>query len=316
MPTDRIKLIYVASIGRSGTTLFESMLGAHPHLATCGEVHLWPHEITMGGVRPCGSGQYVQTCPFWQEMEARVDPLNQPEPRIHHFREHHDGGRTLRWNRWADFSPDPLSSDVQAQVDQYAANNEALFRHFRALVTERTGTEPEWIVDASKDPYRLLWLLRSDRFTIKVVHMVKHPCGFAYSVTKPWVQSPRWHSAVPRLYYTARQSTAWVIQNHLFGQIARHHLDPSNYMLMQYETLASAPHDTFESACNMIGVPYVPEAVTDFREGSQFTIAGNPMRYEQRGIELDERWKYDLPPFSRSIARTITTVNRRSFGYV
>jgi hypothetical protein len=315
MSTDRINLIYVASIGRSGTTLFESMLGAHPHLQTCGEVHLWPHEIMMGGVRPCGSGHYVQTCPFWQEMEARVDPLHQSGPQIHYFREHHDGGRTVRWTRWNDFEPGPLAPHVQAQIDQYGANNDALFRHFRDLVTEHTGRRPEWIVDASKDPYRLLWLLRSGRFNIKVVHMVKHPCGFAYSVTKPWVQSSAWSSTMPRLYYTARQSTAWVIQNHLFGRIAEHHLNADDYLLMQYETLASAPHDTFEQACQMIGVPYVPKAVTDFRNGSQFTIAGNPMRYEDRGIELDERWKRDLPPSSRSLARTITTVNRRSFGY-
>ncbi len=312
---DRINLLYVASIGRSGTTLFESMLGAHPALATCGEVHLWPHEIRMGGVRPCGSGQYVQTCPFWQEMEARVQPLQQPAPQIDYFRENHDGGRTLRWSRWQDFEPKPLSTSVRAQVDQYAANNETLFRHFRALVEARTGTRPEWIVDASKDPYRLLWLLRSGRFRIKVVHLVKHPCGFAYSVTKPWVRNTSWHSHAPRLYYTARQSGAWVVQNHLFDRIAEHHLPADDYLLMQYETLATHPHTTFAEACAMIGIPYVPEAVTDFRDGSQFTIAGNPMRYEERGIELDERWKRDLPRSSQALARTITTLNRHHFGY-
>jgi len=310
-----INLLYVASIGRSGTTLFESMLGAHPALETCGELHLWPHEIRMGGVRPCGSGLMVQDCPFWSEMRRRVDPLTQPGPKLDYFREHHDGGRTLRVSRLPDFRPGPLPDDVRALVDAYGRNNHAIFSTFQDLVEETTGRRPGWVVDASKDPYRLLWLQRSGLFRIKVVHMVKNPYGFAYSVTKDWIREASWTAHVPRYYYTARQSMAWVVQNRLFDRVARHHLAPEDYLLMQYEALASRPHETFKAACDHVGVDYVEEAVTDFRSGSRFTIAGNPMRYEDRPIQLDEKWKTRLPASSRFISRSITGATRTRYGY-
>ena len=315
--TDRkkINLVYVASIGRSGSTLLESMLGAHSQMATTGEVHLWPHEILQGGVRPCGSGKFVQEDPFWIEMRRRADPLTQPHPQIHFFREKHNAGRTLRRERLSDFQPRPLAEDVRQMVRQYGENNYHLFNTFIDLVEETVGRRPEWVVDASKDPYRLLWFLRSGLFNIKVFHLVKNPSGFVYSVTKEWLESDDPLRDMKRLYFTARQSMAWVIQNQLFSKIASNYLDQSNYLLIQYEELASHPKQTFRRVCDMIGCPYEEAAVDHFREGSQFTIAGNPMRYDNRGIFLDEKWKTRLPQSSRRVAELVTKINRARFGY-
>jgi hypothetical protein len=311
----KINLIYVASIGRSGTTLFETMLGAHSQVETIGEVHLWPHEILQGGVRPCGSGLYVHECPFWTAMRERVTPLEQPAPRLHFFREQHDAGRTLRPERLRDFTTRPLPNETANAVETYGDNNYDLFSAFLDLVEDRTGTRPDWIVDASKDPYRLLWLLRSGRFNLKVFHLVKHPCGFAYSVTRNWIGQLGWQSHLTRLYYTARQSGAWVTQNLLFSLITRNHLSNADYELIRYEDLASKPRETFRRACACVGLPYEEAAVSDWRSGSRFTIAGNPMRYEDRDIELDERWKQHLPLTSRILTSLITAVNKSSYQY-
>ncbi len=311
----KINLIYVASIGRSGTTLFESMLGAHSQMDTLGELHLWPHEIREGGVQPCGTGYHVQDCPFWSEMRHRVDPLAQPDPRIDTFREEHDGGRTLRLSRLKDFTPGEVPSEVEGRIRQYGLNNYEIFSTFMDLVEEKTGSRPSWVVDASKDPYRLLWLLRSGLFNVKVFHMVKHPCGFAYSVTKDWVHRTSWTSVFPQSYYTARQSLAWLIRNELLRRIATHFLDDDSYRLLKYEEIASEPHETFEDICDLIGVDYEETAVENWRSGSRFTIAGNPMRYEDRPIELDERWKTRLPAISRLLVYLVTGMARSRYGY-
>jgi len=310
-----INLIYIASIGRSGTTLFETMLGAHSQIETTGELHLWPHELLQEGVRPCGSGLYVDECPFWTEMQRRVAPLEQPRPQIHAFRDTHDAGQTLRLDRLSDFADRPLPAATARKVDTYGRNNAEVFQTFQDLVEERTGTRPEWVVDASKDPYRLLWLLRSGYFNLKVIHMVKHPCGFAYSVTKNWVRRDGLLSTLKQLYYTARQSGAWVTRNKLFRLIRHHHVDDGDHMLVRYEDLATTPKDVFRTACDLIGTDYEERAVNHWREGSQFTIAGNPMRYEDRDIELDERWKHRLPSPSRWIARSISSVTRANYNY-
>lgn len=311
----KIDLIFVASIGRSGTTLLESMLGAHSDMVTTGEVQIWPHEIRQGGVLPCGSGHFVTDDPFWLEMKCRVDPFLQPEPRIDFFREKHNAGRTLRLSRLGDFGKNDLPPEVAPQMQQYGQNNYDLFSTFLDLVEEHIGRRPTWVVDASKDAYRLLWFIRSGLFNVKVLHMVKNPRGFIYSVTKQWQRSEDPFRTQKRLYYSARQSLAWVVQNYLFSKIAENHLGPEDYMLIQYEELASDPKDTFRRVCDRVGCAFEESAVTDFRNGSPFTIAGNPMRQESRPIQLDEKWKTQLPQTSRWIAELITTGNRSRYGY-
>jgi hypothetical protein len=310
-----LNLIYVASIAFSGTTLFESILGAHSQIDTCGEIHVWPHELEQGGVKPTGSGQHVQESEFWREMRRRVDPLTQPSPAIHFFREFHHAGQTLRLEHLRDFAASPLSADTRAAVHQYGRNNYDVFHAFRETVAGRTGRRPTWVVDASKDPYRLLWLARSGLFNLKVFHLVKDPRSFAYSATRRSVEDDERLLFIKRNYFSARRSLAWVVQNALFTQVAEHHLGDGNYMLINYEELASSPKEVFEQACSMLGCDFEEKAVDNFRSGSPYAMAGNPMRQESRDIALDERWREQFPSLSRNIAWFVSSLNRTQYGY-
>ena len=310
----KINLIYIGSIGHSGSTLLESMLGAHSKMTTSGEIHMWPHEILQGGVKPCICGESVLECPVWSEMRRRVDPLSQPEPQMHLFREQWDAGHTVRLDRLGDFGKGTLSPDIAKQVEVYGQNNYEVFSTFLDIMRERYSPELNWVIDASKDPYRLLWLVRSQRFNIKVLHVVKKPPSFAYSMVK---RLPKEYANLVhrRLYETARQSLKWSIENHLITKTAQNHLDPGDYKLVNYEDLASDPMGTFEKICVMIGCEFEAEAVTNFRRGSQHTIAGNPMRYEGKGIVLDEKWKTKLPGYLRVTSEVLTAMNRSIYGY-
>jgi hypothetical protein len=310
MTTPQINLIYVASIGRSGSTLLESMLGAHSQIATCGEIHIWPHEIVEGGVRPCSCGRSILTCSFWQAMQQQVDPLQQTEPRIHYFREKHNAGKTLRLARLRDFGQQPMSNQLAQQVQQFGQNNYQVFKAFQTLIQSDLDRNIDWLVDSSKDPYRLLWLIRSGLFKIKVLHVVKNPRAFIYSVTKNFQGR-----SLLQLYVTAKQSVKWSIENYLISQIARQHLPVTDYYLVNYERLATQPVATFQEICQMIGCEFEPQAVTNFRQGSVHTIAGNPMRYETKDIVLDERWKTLLPSSSRTVTDLLTWINRSNYGY-
>ena len=315
-PEDRINLIYIASIGRSGSTLLDCMLGAHSQISTMGEIHLWPHEIRDGGVRPCSCGQFVGKCSFWSEMRRRVDPWLQCGPPLHFFREKHNAGRTLRLDYLRGFfSNKGEGHRQQRMIEQYGRNNEEIFRQFIGLMAEASGRAPQWIVDASKDPYRLLWLCKSNRFNIKVIHLVKNPNAFVYSVTKQWLRSQPSFNVYKRLYYTSRQSGAWIVQNALFSLLAEHVLPSEDYLLLNYETFAAAPFQSFSEVCRTVGCTFEPEAVDRFREGSIHTIAGNPMRYAKGGISLDEKWKTQLPASSKLLTDFLTSTSKSRYGY-
>jgi Sulfotransferase domain len=314
MAPPKINLIYIASIGRSGSTLLESMLGAHSRIATCGEMHIFPHELKEGGVKPCCCGQSVLECPFWLKVRQVVDPLQQPQPQIHYFRERHNAGKTLRLKRLGEFAQKAPAQSVLDAIQVYGQNNYDVFQAFLSVMQTELGTDLDWIVDASKDPYRLLWLVQSNLFNIKVLHIVKDPRAFVYSVTQSLLKDEK---APPQkiLYDTFRQSFKWSIENHLIAQVTQNHLAPTDYLLVNYEQFASEPRETFRKVCEMIGCQFEETAVDNFREGNLHTIAGNSMRYEKRGIALDEKWKKFLPDLNRNLVEMLTQIDRSRYGY-
>ena len=310
----KINLIYIASIGHSGSTLLESILGTHSEITTCGEIHMWPHEVAQGGVKPCVCGQSILECPIWVEMYQQVDLLQQAHPQIHFFREQWNAGHTLRLSRIREFSKKTISPSVAEQVNVYGQNNYIVFDSFLKIMRERYNSQLTWVVDASKDPYRLLWLARSNFFNVKVLHVVKSPPSFAYSMVKR-LPKDEINSFRKRFTETARQSLKWSIENHLISQVAQNHLAPSDYMLVNYEKLASKPTEMFKEICTVIGCEFESGAVSNFREESQHTIAGNPMRYESKGIVLDEKWKTSFSDPLKTVSAMLTSMNRSRYGY-
>ncbi|SEJ40200.1 sulfotransferase [Demequina mangrovi] len=310
MPKQNV--IYVASIGRSGSTLLESMLGAHSAIETVGEAHIWPHE-ERSDIRPCSCGELMSSCPFWRAVADEVPLAEMMGPGIDFFREHHNAGRTLRPRLLRQMSPAwRASADAHAEINAYAANNARLFEAFSHQMREQCGRAPEWIVDASKDPYRLLWFARSGMFNLKVVHVTKDPVAFSYSVTRTEIEAGQ---RAKSIYLGARQTGAWVAQNALVSRIATNVLQPADYMHLRYEDFATDPHAAFEQVCSFVGVAYESDAVRNFRSGNMHTVAGNPMRYESRPIELDERWRDRLPAANKWVAAALSVPVKRRMGY-
>jgi hypothetical protein len=80
MSEGRIKVLYVAGFGRSGSTLLGNVLGQVEGFVSVGEVRsIWEHGLIENKV--CGSGTLFEDCSFWQPVldEAyggmgKVDP--------------------------------------------------------------------------------------------------------------------------------------------------------------------------------------------------------------------------------------------------
>lgn len=163
MRTERPRVLYIASVGRSGSTLLELLLDAQPAIASMGELHLWPHEVSPAPREhelPCACGAAVDGCDFWRQMAKEVNPL-EPGARLDLFRERHQGGKTLRPSRLWDFRAGWNSSAPSPAMLAYGQTTAAVAIAYRTICIRRDDAEPEWLVDSSKDPYRLAWLARS-----------------------------------------------------------------------------------------------------------------------------------------------------------
>lgn len=141
------KLIYIVSLGHSGSTLLDLLISGHPAVATAGEAkNISPLRASR---RRCHCGERVSECPFWQRVAA-----------------------VLRDRHELHFQDLDLESGCDATFE---AHNLALF----AAVHEVTGRRI--IVDSSKNIERLRRLLDTGRFDIHPIHLVRAPHGIVYS---------------------------------------------------------------------------------------------------------------------------------------
>ena len=66
-----MKVLYIAGVGRSGSTLLERMLGAVPGAVNTGELNAIFSRVSQQDQR-CGCGEPFSECPFWREVGAEA----------------------------------------------------------------------------------------------------------------------------------------------------------------------------------------------------------------------------------------------------
>ncbi|HMB70712.1 MAG TPA: sulfotransferase, partial [bacterium] len=67
MSEGRLKVLYIAGNGRSGSTLLDVILGQIPGFFPVGEVrNVWDYGVVEN--RPCGCGEAFHDCPFWSRI--------------------------------------------------------------------------------------------------------------------------------------------------------------------------------------------------------------------------------------------------------
>ncbi|NJB67266.1 hypothetical protein GGQ74_000906 [Desulfobaculum xiamenense] len=306
MGQERFALVYVASSGRSGSTLLDMLLGAQPGLWSVGEFHLLPFEMKRGKT-PCGCGEVVARCPFWSGIAAATGDELAPE-RIGRFRDAAGYGRVLRLGEVRSILRGAAADQPARRDDmrRYGQDNRAVLAKVREAAQVLRGEDVPWIVDASKDVYRLLWLARSGLFDLRVIHLVKDPRAFVYSKVSRL-------AGLSRLRCAVRMSARWLVENALISQVCRRDVTEGHSRLVRYEDLASHPVETIAGLLDWLGVP-ARDVRLDFREGNH-GVSGNAMRQGAGGIRLDERWKTALPTFLAVFTRTVTFPLARRYGY-
>jgi len=294
----QVPLVYIASNGHSGSTLLDLLLGAHPTAWTLGEAQNLPWELRNRRA-PCGCGQPVEKDDFWRAVLDDI-PLEIEGYHIGYFRNIAQVGKVLRWKILPDVFRNEISDEWRPAVREYGANNAQYFEAVRAEAAERTGNDIEWLVDNSKDPYRLFWLQHSGYFKTRAIHLVKDPRAFVYSMTK---DDPTDLTSVLR--YTGR----WIIENAIIARVVNKSIFDENVRRVTYDELAQHPKRTMQAIGDWLRLDYDLARVDTFREYENHALSGNMMRWRasEEKIYYDESWRQHLPG---AVARLIAVLTR------
>jgi hypothetical protein len=266
----------------SGATLLSFLLGAHPQIATVGEM-----SGLIGREDPevylCSCGQRIKECGFWCAVGdamrargfdfhvARFDTafvMGGPQwlqlLRIASFK-----SRTL--NRLRDRLLQAWPGETR-RLKALVARNEAFIESVLAV------TGKQVFVDTSKDRLRLNMMCRFSQFDIRAIHLIRDVRGVVASRLQRNVDIGTHEAARQWLKLHQRLRTTLSV------------LPAEKRILIRYEDLCQNAPNILERLYRFCGVDSTAR-ITDFRMVPHH-IVGNPMRLKQiTEISLDKRWE-------------------------
>jgi hypothetical protein len=261
-----MRVIYIAGTSHSGSTLLDLMLNAHPRIIAAGEILKLNRQLSQRSSRkasyaPCTCGaETLSECPLWSEVDRRV---------------HQSEGKTL-----ADLD----MQDYSAAGPK--APNVIVFR----TIAEAAGKD--FVVDSSKLPKRLSYLLRIKELDVYPIHIVRDPRGQINAVARK-------HGGFLK----------HIFRYELVHAQIRLALRGIPHGVVHYEDLVRDPEGTLSAVLEPLGLSFDPRQLA-WAEAEKHEVAGNHVRFDQTSrLVLDEAWRASLSPMRRRLieAGTLAT---------
>ncbi len=292
MSTPRLKILYLASSGRSGSTLLARILGELPGVCNVGELGL---QLLFQDVREfqvaCGCGLEETACPFWRDIVPERPGAMRDYARDYQTRH--------LWRAWRRGKNRP---------DGYPQLLRALRRLYGAIA-ERA--QSDWIIDTSTNAAIGLYLRDLPEIEFHSLQLVRD----VRDIVASWRESKAY---LPRL--PPRQIVAgWWFSNLLAEWLAR---DAGAFGRLRLEDLLAAPQLQLEQIAArlqkpMQGFSVISPGMVRIGGKTQHVLLGNPDKFQYRSqyeIPLQAR-KKPLRRMDRLITSALAGPLLRRYGY-
>ncbi len=237
-------MVYLAGLGRSGSTLVERLLGEMPGVCPAGEVvHLWLRSVRDD--ERCGCGQPFSSCPFWRQVgQAAFGGWDRVDvDRITRLRAQVDRARFL-----PQLASGALRRRLEPALDEYVG----YYRQTYAAISQVSGSPV--VIDSSKHASLAFCLRSSPGMDLRVVHMVRDSRAVAYSWSKV-VDRPEAAGSQMSTYPAASAALRWNLQNSALQLLSRL---GTPTLRVRYEDFVRAPAATLSEIAAFAGLPGRP----------------------------------------------------------
>lgn len=307
--SDRVKVLYIAGAGRSGTTLLDCLLGQTRGLFSAGEVtHLWDRGLV--GDELCGCGRPFSQCPFWTRVVQAALNREALEPqRLLTLRDSVCGLANLPRLVY----PALRTRRFRGSMARYAA----LLTGVYAAIRDLTGCDA--IVDSSKYPPEAYLLREMQDVEPYIVHVVRNANAVAYAWKKRTWRTEVHDRLEPMPRYPAVQTAmAWNVFNWVIERLGRQGVP---YVRIRYEDLVGEPRRSVLDVYHLLG-SNVPDLsfVGDGEVclGPNHTVSGNPIRLDHGRVPLvlDREWEHGASRFQKVLVNGLTFWQQLRYGYL
>jgi hypothetical protein len=302
-----ITVIYIVGSGRSGSTVLDTVLGAHDSVESVGElahaVRAWRSTDEY-----CACGQLAGECDFWGRIRTQWRPAKTDT----------DLDAWVGLQRSIErFRNLPLTlSRIWSRSAQFRRYAEGVRELFEAIAAE---SGRNIIVDSSKSPVRGMALAHIAELNVIFVHLVRDGRGVAWSLRRSFKKDAK--SGVQRDIESraiARTALFWVLVNRMSDRITGRR-GGSASVRIRYEDFVQDPGTELSRVAELVGVNY-DDIATALSQGEAVpvghTIAGNRLRMSG-GVKLKANWDWQekMPQRDKRLFWMIAGSTARRYGY-
>jgi Sulfotransferase family len=304
---ERVKVLYVVGLGRSGSTILSNSLGQIAGYFSAGELNfIWRHNVLMN--RLCGCGRAFRECPVWTRvMEEAFGGMDGVDPR-EMMRLQSSGTRTRHIPLMLTTRGDRV---LKERLEKLLINYGRLYEAIGSVTGSRV------IVDSSKEPAHGYAMSLVPGVDFRVVHLIRDPRAAAYSWLKKKPQPDSEEIEHMARFSPTKSSALWDAWNASAEALWRR--TPQEYLRLRYEDFVVDPREGLERILELVGVtaelPLAGER--EVKLGVSHTVSGNPNRFETGAVELrpDREWKNNMGLRDKALVTALTIPLLRRYGY-
>ncbi len=301
-----MKLIYLAGMSRSGTTLAERLLGELPQVTAIGEtIHLWRRGLILN--EHCGCGKPFYDCYFWKLVgELAYGGWYRAE--LRHMEE-------LRFRVDRTRHIPALATVMTPRYGKALREYLRAYEYLYEAVAGRDGT----VVDSSKHASLVWCLSHSDRIDLRVIHMVRDSRAVAYSWTREKKRDVIAGNYMRR-QHPVKTAYQWNTQNAAIEPLARR----VPVLRVRYEDMVADPGPALQGITEFAGLDSPPLGFLGADGNGQWAdltrshqVAGNPLRFVTGRVKItqDISWRTHLPSRQREMVTVMTAPLLAKYGY-
>lgn len=310
MGTDSIRVLFVGGMPRSGSTLFDLMVGQLPGHCDVGELfYLWQAGPLRNQL--CACGELFHDCPFWSAVgsEAFGGWSNVDVRAVLALQGRVDTTPRLPLAHMSNVLPGH-AADVRRYLD--------LTRRLYAAIA--TTANARVVVDSTKRPSTAHLLADDPGVELAVAHVVRDPRAVVNSWNQPVKLPDRAasHAYMPRRRQ-AQTMRRWITVNVMMESLRGRGIPIT---CIRYEDLIRDPATAMSNVMALWGEKLGDSDLgflssEGLRTGGSHAVAGGRVRLSAGPVplSLDERWRRELSPWRSGLTVALTWPWMRRYGY-
>jgi hypothetical protein len=302
-----LRVVYIAGVGRSGSTVLDGVLGNHPLIQSIGELRRLANDAWIQDFY-CSCGKRAKDCPFWVAVHHTWRDLN-GRVTIQEYLGMQN--KVKRFRQWPFLLHESWNNRHTFQL--YAEQTFLLLKAIQMISGCMT------IVDSSKGVERAYVLSLIPGIDLKVIQLVRDPRGVVWSYKKALMKDLE--NGLRRDIYPQpawRTALSWCRMN-LLADWLRRQVGPEKALLVRYEDFMLDTRTVLERIGNFIGADMASlQRVIDEGEKLYFghTAAGNRVRMQgELKLKFDQEWTQKLPPQDRRMTEILSGWLMTRYGY-